>query len=39
MEKCCEKEKKIMNAINDELNLDESDDKSDNDESNESNKS
>ena len=30
------KKKKIINAINEELNLDESDDKSDNDKSNES---
>ena len=32
------KKKKIMNTINKELNLDESDDKSDNNESNESDK-
>ena len=30
------KKKKIINAINEQLNLDESDDKSDNDKSNES---
>ena len=30
------RKKKIINAINEELNLDESDDKSDNDKSNES---